>query len=508
MRSLLTLCSAALVVVFSSGASLYAQEAAPPPAHISYLQGSVTIDHGGGDSEPAAINMPVVEGDRIVTASNGRAEVMFPDGAAIAIDPESEIEFVGAARVRVIAGAIEHRPAVQTNPRSASAQYLPPELRPYGPDLDQNGAWQSDPQYGSVWYPTTVTADWRPYYDGYWYSAPSYGWTWIGDGRWTWPTHHYGRWGYARNRWFWIPGRTYAAAWVSWGTAPDYVSWCPLGYDGRPVVALSVGYRNTWNAWTVVRRDHFGARGYSPRRYAVDPYRIAANTAFVEHRTPPSRDRRGSFSVGARDGQDRRQPYADPRRGAESGSVGVAVPRYDAGDDERGRRGSERPSSSDRATSSGDRSAGYGDRTTGSVGRTGNPRRETAPVTATPAPEQAQPDSPAYRPRYQPRYEPGASQPTPGYRDRRMGGGEGRATAQPQPAERPAPQQERSTTQTRERSAPRGSAPAAPSAPSSGSTPPPAASAPPSPQRERGAAPARERSQDGQSTGTAVRRPR
>ena len=38
--------------------------------------------------------------------------------------------------------------------------------------------------------------------------------------RWSWPTHHYGRWGYARNAWFWIPGRTWGAAWVSWASAP------------------------------------------------------------------------------------------------------------------------------------------------------------------------------------------------------------------------------------------------------------------------------------------------
>src|SRR6185295_14708019 len=58
---------------------------------------------------------------------------------------------------------------------------------------------------------------------------------------WAWPTHHYGRWGYASNAWFWIPGRTWGAAWVSWSFADDYVSWCPLGYDSRPVFALSIG---------------------------------------------------------------------------------------------------------------------------------------------------------------------------------------------------------------------------------------------------------------------------
>jgi hypothetical protein len=201
-----------------------------------------------------------------------------------------------------VAGAIEHRaattaydvarapqPAAPGPPTAAqpvSAQYLPSDLRPYSSELDQNGAWQYEAPYGYVWYPT-VTPDWHPYFYGYWQSVPVYGWTWIGYDRWSWPTHHYGRWGFAHNRWFWVPGRTFAAAWVSWGTAPGYVSWCPLGFDGRPVAALSVGYRPAWNAWTFVPRDRFGWRGYPVPRYAVEPHRIASTTPLIVHRGAP-----------------------------------------------------------------------------------------------------------------------------------------------------------------------------------------------------------------------------
>src|SRR5205814_1433611 len=80
-----------------------------------------------------------------------------------------------------------------------------------------------------------------PYYYGDWSPIRSYGWTWIGLDVWSWPTHHYGRWGYERSRWFWIPNRTWGPAWVSWAAAPGYVSWCPLGFDSRPVFALSIG---------------------------------------------------------------------------------------------------------------------------------------------------------------------------------------------------------------------------------------------------------------------------
>jgi uncharacterized protein DUF6600/FecR-like protein len=168
---------------------------------------------------------------------------------------------------------------------SRSAQYLPPDLRVYGGSLDRYGAWQYDSQYGNVWYPT-VGPDWRPYYDGYWSAVPTYGWTWIGLDIWSWPTHHYGRWGYGGSRWFWIPDRRWAPAWVSWGGAPGYVSWCPLGFDNRPVFALSVSTRNTWAGWTVLSRDHFGGRR-NVHQYAVSPRALPVNTPFIVQNTAP-----------------------------------------------------------------------------------------------------------------------------------------------------------------------------------------------------------------------------
>lgn len=297
-----------------------AQESTVPPAHISFVEGSATLERGG-EVEPVAINMPVIEGDRIRTTA-GRVQIAFPDGSAADLDQGSEVEYLGGARVRIYAGTVENRPAVVL--RSTSAQYLPADSQAYASDLDQNGTWQYDTTYGNVWYPT-VAADWRPYYYGYWNSVPSYGWTWIGYNRWAWPTHHYGRWGYVNSRWFWIPGRAYSSAWVSWGTAPGYVSWCPLGWDSRPVGALSVGYSRGWNAWTIVPRDHFGWRGYPAHRYAVEPYRIAASTPFIVQRTQPALSVRGSsgsvqargFSRGTeRDGFSRAAP------------TNAAVPRY------------------------------------------------------------------------------------------------------------------------------------------------------------------------------------
>ena len=144
-----------------------------------------------------------------------------------------------------------------------SAQYLPDDVRPYAPAFDTYGS-------GATSRPTATCGTrasqvgWRPYHRGRWASLRPYGWTWIANDPWGWPTHHYGRWGISAGSWFWIPGRTWAPAWVSWGYAPGYVSWCPLGWNNRPVLGFSAnvygGRRyDPWHAWSVLPRRHFGA---------------------------------------------------------------------------------------------------------------------------------------------------------------------------------------------------------------------------------------------------------
>src|SRR4029077_12178652 len=44
-------------------------------------------------------------------------------------------------------------------------------------DLDQYGTWQSTPDYGPVWYPTSVPTGWTPYQNGYWANVGGWGLT-------------------------------------------------------------------------------------------------------------------------------------------------------------------------------------------------------------------------------------------------------------------------------------------------------------------------------------------
>jgi hypothetical protein len=182
-----------------------------------------------------------------------------------------------------------------------STQYLPDTVRPYGPVFDRYGSWQYDVSYGYVWYPT-VHVGWRPYYYGRWATLRPFGWTWIGADPWAWPTHHFGRWGVSAGVWFWIPGRIWGPAWVSWAYAPGYVGWCPLGWNNRPLVQIVNvfgGRHNPWHAWTVVPRHRFGS-GF------VNVHVVAGSR--IDART------RGAFAV--RDHGPDFRGYAVPRSSA------------------------------------------------------------------------------------------------------------------------------------------------------------------------------------------------
>src|ERR1700720_4852563 len=65
---------------------------------LSEVQGTVQIDRAAGDGfDKAFINLPVIEGSRLKTAKDGRAEVEFEDGSALRLAPDTEVEFIRLA---------------------------------------------------------------------------------------------------------------------------------------------------------------------------------------------------------------------------------------------------------------------------------------------------------------------------------------------------------------------------------------------------------------------------
>ncbi len=88
---------------------------------------------------------------------------------------------------------------------SRSRQYLAPDVVGFE-DLDDNGDWRDDPNYGHVWYPNQVAAGWAPYHSGHWDWISPWGWTWVDDSSWGYAPFHYGRWVSVGGRWGWVAG--------------------------------------------------------------------------------------------------------------------------------------------------------------------------------------------------------------------------------------------------------------------------------------------------------------
>lgn len=61
---------------------------------LSDVQGTVEIDKNSGNGfENAFVNLPVTQGSKVRTGSNGRAEVEFEDGSSIRLAPNTTLEF-------------------------------------------------------------------------------------------------------------------------------------------------------------------------------------------------------------------------------------------------------------------------------------------------------------------------------------------------------------------------------------------------------------------------------
>ncbi len=119
---------------------------------------------------------------------------------------------------------------------SRSAQYVSHDVVGYD-DLDDNGDWRDDSNYGHVWFPR-VDAGWAPYREGHWDWIDPWGYTWVDDSSWGYAPFHYGRWVTFNGRWGWIAGPpavepVYAPALVVFigggGSLGGNVGWFPLG---------------------------------------------------------------------------------------------------------------------------------------------------------------------------------------------------------------------------------------------------------------------------------------
>jgi len=271
-----------------------------------YRPGIYRIDVG---ASPEAGGYPPVE----VTVLDGEADVPSPDGFSPVEAGSAAYIYAGYypdvadAQEAAIDDWARDREAQEHWDRQAAF----PSFVTGFEDLEDQGDFVDTADYGSVWFPRDVPADWAPYRYGHWAYVQPWGWTWIDDQPWGFAPFHYGRWAQFGRRWGWVPGRptaepVYAPALVAFvggrgwsigfgaGESAEAVGWVPLApnevyrpnyqvssayvrqvnaADARPAaigevtanaVANAAQYRNA-PAATVVRLDAF-ARGASVQR--------------------------------------------------------------------------------------------------------------------------------------------------------------------------------------------------------------------------------------------------
>jgi hypothetical protein len=159
-------------------------------------------------------------------------------------------------------------------PPQPSPQHAFLEMTGYE-ELQRYGQWKTLDDYGPVWFPTLIPAEWAPYRYGHWTSIAPWGWTWIDDQPWGFAPFHFGRWVYVDDRWGWSPGEpvnhlVYAPALVAFmetseGAASSQASEPPVGW-----FPLAPG--DAYVPWFVAGPAFVdGVNILYPRRFREDP---------------------------------------------------------------------------------------------------------------------------------------------------------------------------------------------------------------------------------------------
>jgi FecR protein len=205
--------------------------------------------HAGTTAEPTVMGVRA-----------GAAEFQAANGQTIALKAGEEAQITGDVGSLQIQKVETAPPAMPTywaqrdqQINYAPVQYLSADVTGYE-DLGAYGSWNNDPDYGQVWSPQGVAANWTPYSTGYWSYVDPWGWTWVDSSPWGYAPYHYGRWGHRGDRWFWMPpGRNEHSVY-----APALVA-----FIGGTELGVAIGAQN---------RNPVGWFPLGPREAYVPPY--------------------------------------------------------------------------------------------------------------------------------------------------------------------------------------------------------------------------------------------
>ncbi|WP_426269911.1 DUF6600 domain-containing protein [Dyella kyungheensis] len=198
-----------------------------------------------------------------VTDFAGHATVYGEGGAQRMVAAGRSYEFVDSSlsvvSINDIQGGDDFDAWVDSRNQQYASTPADPNVSPDivgAQDLNQYGNWQNDPDYGQVWYPASVGADWSPYSDGHWSYVGPWGWTWVDASPWGFAPYHYGRWAHVRNRWGWVPG----PVGVRPVYAPALVAFVGGGVSigvGGPVGWFPLGPGEVYNPWYRASRGYY-----------------------------------------------------------------------------------------------------------------------------------------------------------------------------------------------------------------------------------------------------------
>lgn len=241
---------------------------------IAFLQPGFYVVNAASQYAPASLG---VRSGQAEVLTNGPG-VIVNRGDSVVLD-ESGVRFDRNANYNNSNGGFEAWAASRDRRNDRWESRNAGQLSPWmvgARDLDEYGSWDNDYEYGRIWYPTAVAANWAPYRNGRWSWVQPWGWTWVDDAAWGFAPFHYGRWVRVGPRWAWSPGSSvgrpvYAPAlvtffggngWsVSANVGPTY-SWVPLGWN-EPYVPW---YTYSPNYWRQVNRPYV-------RNIAEEPWR-------------------------------------------------------------------------------------------------------------------------------------------------------------------------------------------------------------------------------------------
>jgi hypothetical protein len=262
------------------------------------------------DVEPDSPVTTVIvrEGEAQVSTAAG-TDRLFPGQTASVTGVASEQAQVrGAPGIDGFDAWSAARDRVYEQPRQYA--YVSPQMVGAA-DLASYGTWQSYPDYGAVWFPTSVSPEWAPYRFGHWTWLSGWGYTWVDDAAWGYAPFHYGRWAHIGGRWGWCPGAfvarpLWAPALVAWygggrwfhsaSGAPIY-GWVPLGWRepfvpswGQCSSRCWARYNHPYALSVAERRDappaHYANWGVPGGLTAVPGSALTGGRPVATHRVP------------------------------------------------------------------------------------------------------------------------------------------------------------------------------------------------------------------------------